>query len=49
MRYKLTAYDGVIQTNGSPPSAQPSYNNYMMFPAPPRFFGLTFRIKTGSI
>ena len=50
VRYKLTAYDGVLQTFSAPtPSSAPAENNYMMFPAPPRFFGLTFRIKTGSM
>ena len=50
VRYKLTAYDGVLQTLSAPvPSSVPGANNYMQFPAPPRFFGLTFRIKTGSI
>jgi iron complex outermembrane receptor protein len=48
VRYKLTAYDGVLQTFSAPtPSFNAADNNYMMFPAPPRFFGLTFRVKTG--
>ena len=43
-------HDGVLQTFSAPtPSSAPAENNYMMFPAPPRFFGLTFRIRTGSI
>ena len=50
VRYKLTAYDGVLQTFSAPtPSSAPADNNYMQFPAPPRFFGVTFRIKTGAI
>ncbi len=46
-RYKLTAYDGVLQTFSTPaPSSVPAENDYMFFPAPPRFFGMTIRIKS---
>ena len=46
-RYKLTAYDGVLQTFSVPaPSSVPALNDYMMFPAPPRFFGVTIRVRS---
>ena len=43
--YKQTAFDGVIQTNSSPPAANPGLNNYYYFPGQPRFFGATIRFK----
>jgi outer membrane receptor protein involved in Fe transport len=43
--YKQTAFDGVIQTNSSPPAANPGLNNYYEFPGQPRFFGATIRVK----
>jgi outer membrane receptor protein involved in Fe transport len=43
--YKQTAFDGVIQTNSSPPAANPGLNSYYYFPGQPRFFGATIRFK----
>jgi len=43
--YKQTAFDGVIQTFSSPPALNPGENNYYYFPGPPRFYGVTLRVK----
>ena len=43
--YRQAAFDGVVQTLSSPPALVPSPNNYYYFPAQPRFFGATVRIK----
>ena len=43
--YKQTAFNGVIQTFSVPPAVNPAENNYYYFPAPPRFYGATLRVK----
>ncbi|MDB5495985.1 MAG: TonB-dependent receptor [Phenylobacterium sp.] len=43
--YKQTAFDGVIQTFSTPPALNSTENNYYYFPAPPRFYGATLRVK----
>ncbi len=44
-QYKQAAFDGVVQTLSTPPATSPGLNNYYYFPAPPRFFGATIRVK----
>lgn len=43
--YKQAAYDGVIQTLSPIPANIPALNNYYYFPSPPRFFGVTLKVK----
>lgn len=44
--YKQAAYDGVIQTLSTPqPANHPELNNYYYFPSPPRFWGMTLKVK----
>jgi outer membrane receptor protein involved in Fe transport len=44
--YKQAAFDGVIQTLSTPqPASHSSLNNYYYFPSPPRFFGVTLKVK----
>jgi outer membrane receptor protein involved in Fe transport len=43
--YKQAAFDGVIQTLSPIPANTPALNNYYYFPSPPRFFGVTLKVK----
>ncbi len=43
--YKQAAFDGVVQTFSNPPALVPGANNYYYFPSPPRFFGVTLKVK----